>query len=59
MIINERDEPNDENLKNNPKLIQNTNPKFFENLNDPNMNKHLDTIAFNASKDKIVKKDLG
>ena len=39
-------------------MLNNNNPKFFENLNDPNMNKHLDTIAFNASKDKIVKKDI-
>ena len=47
---------NDDNHKTNNKMQYTSNPKFFENLNEQNMNKHLDTIAFNSSKDKIDKK---
>ena len=36
-----------------------TNPKFFESLNnnDGNVQKHLDTIQFNAGKDQINRND--
>ncbi len=47
---------NEDNPQNNiQNRISQTNPKFFETLNNNDYNKHLETIQFNAQKDQIQK----
>lgn len=48
---------NNEEIQQNLNKINLTNPKFFENLNNNDYNKHLETINFNSKKDEFNKID--